>query len=105
MATGMVIFVQSIFVLVTFVNIRNNFDQTLKVDSKQGLRRTQKLQQCTTHVYKVSFREWGGDNNRTFAFWGRKLVPAAVFLAFSEGFCTSFSCILVVKASGSSKMQ
>ena len=25
-----------------------------------------------------------------FAFWGRILVPAAVFLAFLEGFCTFF---------------
>ena len=32
----------------------------------------------------------GGKNNRTFAFWGRILVPAAVFLAFLEGFCTFF---------------
>ena len=58
-----------------------------------------------THVYKASFRMEGG-NNRTFAFWGRILVPAAVFLAFLEGFFARFFWwILVVKASGSSKMQ
>ena len=32
----------------------------------------------------------GWENNRTFAFWGRILVPAAVFLAFLESFCTFF---------------
>ena len=45
-------------------------------------------------MYKrqVSGRKGGGDN-RTFAFWGRILVPAAVFLAFWEGFCMFFLCI------------
>ena len=39
---------------------------------------------------KGKFPSWGGEgkNNRTFAFWGRILVPAAVFLAFLKGFCT-----------------
>ena len=47
----------------------------------------------TTHVYKASFHDGEeGENNRIFAFWGRTLVPAAVFLAFLEDFCTMYSC-------------
>ena len=37
-----------------------------------------------------SIPEGGGGNNRILAFWGRILVPVAVFLAFLEGFCTFF---------------
>ena len=32
----------------------------------------------------------GGNNNRTFAFWGRILGPATVFFGFLEGFWTIF---------------
>ena len=42
-------------------------------------------------VYKRQVSGMGeGGNNRSFAFWGRILVLAALFLAFLEGFCTFF---------------
>ena len=51
-----------------------------------------------THVYKASFRDEGGGNNRTFAFWGRILVPALFFFGFFGGFLRVFLMYSSIKS-------
>ena len=49
-------------------------------------------------VYTTGFRDGGvgRGNNQTFAFGGRILVPAAVFLAFWEDFCRVFFYVFLL---------
>ena len=67
-----------------------NFQTDLKQENQKTTINISTTIPFPTHVYKASFRKEGGGINRPFAFWGRILVPAAVFFGFLGRFLHVF---------------